>query len=240
MKRDYLSASALKAFAKSPNHYLQYVTEERTQSEAALLGSLVHCMVLEPGKLDEKYTKAPDVDRRTKEGKATWAEFVALSAGKETVKADMWRQALDVALAVRREVEMFRIEDGNGRAEVKTEGELFGVPFLGFIDYEKPEAIFDLKTTQDASPQAFQREAYNYGYHIQATVYRLLTGKRFFWIAAEKTAPFNVQVYQQSEQAFERTAQLVERLVNEWKRWDGKPQGYNVPEVCTLDLPSWA
>ena len=42
MKRNYLSVSALKAFAKSPNHYLAYVSEGgRKQTPAMLLGAVL-------------------------------------------------------------------------------------------------------------------------------------------------------------------------------------------------------
>ena len=54
MKRDYLSYSALKAFAKSPNHYLQYVQREfqetnamkRSLDKEQILHSLTNCMAM--------------------------------------------------------------------------------------------------------------------------------------------------------------------------------------------------
>ena len=81
MKRDYLSYSALKAFAKSPNHYLQYVNKEHTETPAMVLGSLTHCLVLEPERFAAKFAVAPKVDRRTNSGKALWAAFEHESEG---------------------------------------------------------------------------------------------------------------------------------------------------------------
>jgi len=69
MKRDYLSYSALKAYAKSPNHYLMYVGREFVETPAMVLGSALHCLVLEPQEWSKRYITAPKFDRRTKAGK---------------------------------------------------------------------------------------------------------------------------------------------------------------------------
>jgi hypothetical protein len=83
MKRDYLSYSALKAFAKSPNHYLQYVNREFVETPAMVLGSALHCAVLEPNEYGKRYTIAPKFDRRTKAGKEQ-AEAWELAADGKT------------------------------------------------------------------------------------------------------------------------------------------------------------
>jgi exodeoxyribonuclease VIII len=238
MKRDYLSASALKAFAKSPNHYLEYVTAERTTTPALLLGSLVHCMILEPSEVEKRYVVEPEVDRRTKVGKEQYTAFLSTCEGKETVKQDVFDTALKMQIAVTQTAAP--IFQTPGKAEVETRGEIGGFPFLAYLDYETERSVFDVKTTQDASPAAFQREAYNYGYHLQGAVYTLLTGKPFYWVAVEKTAPYNVAVYQQSKEAYKRSAEQVLHLVQMFVQWDGTPQGYQVPLGYILDLPKWA
>ena len=43
-------------------------------SDAMRQGSLVDCLITEPQNFDRKYVVAPKCDRRTKAGKATWAE----------------------------------------------------------------------------------------------------------------------------------------------------------------------
>jgi len=48
-----------------------------------------------------------------------------------------------------------------------------------------------------------------------------------------------VMVYNQSEEAFERTKVRLEKLVKQFVDWDGTPMGYS-NEVQTIDLPRWA
>jgi hypothetical protein len=37
----------------------------------------------------------------------------------------------------------------------------------------------DIKTTTDASPEGFRRQASNFDYHLQAAIYTQLTGRAF-------------------------------------------------------------
>jgi exodeoxyribonuclease VIII len=59
------------------------------QPTAAMdFGTALHCAVLEPIRFSKEYIAAPKVDRRTKEGKATWAAFEADNADKSVMDAD--------------------------------------------------------------------------------------------------------------------------------------------------------
>lgn len=241
MKRNYLSASALKAFAKSPNHYIQYVTAKREQTPALLLGSAAHCLILEPDTFEQRYAVAPVADRRTKAGKETYAAFLSSSEGKDVLTQDMYEQARAIATAAFNDETVLRLVTSEGaQMEREVKAEVYGFPFLAYIDLETAGGVYDVKTTKDASPEAFQKEAYNYGYHIQGAIYRALTGKPFYWIAIEKEAPHNVQVYKQSDAAYHRTVALIYRTVDKFKAWNGEPEGYNVKPGYELDLPQWA
>jgi hypothetical protein len=66
-----------------------------------------------------------------------------------------------------------------------------------------------------------------------------MTGKPFRWIAIETSSPYNVMIYNQSEEAYERSKARLEKLVRQFVEWDGEPKGYST-EVQTLDLPRWA
>lgn len=50
-----LSFSSLKQFAKSPEHFIRYKLREFKPSPAMKFGSLVHCVILEPDKVPERY-----------------------------------------------------------------------------------------------------------------------------------------------------------------------------------------
>jgi hypothetical protein len=238
MKRDYLSASALKAFAQSPNHYLAYVTKTIDPSPAMELGSAIHCAILEPDKFVERYAIAPAVDRRTKEGKSTWQEFSDANAGKTILTEQDAAQIQCVNDAVTQCTPACDLLAGC-EFELSTRDLIAEFPFTGIADAFGGDYVVDLKTCRDASPEGFMRDASNLKYHWQATIYRLLFHvERFYWIAAETTAPYNVAVYQQSDQAYGITLPHVLDAIEKFKRWDGTPGSY-FDGITELRLPPW-
>lgn len=68
------------------------------QTTALLVGSAVHKMVLEPETFDSEFVIAPDINRRTKNGKEEYADFLKSAAGKSiitkkfTAKLLTWRK----------------------------------------------------------------------------------------------------------------------------------------------------
>jgi|TARA_B100000035_G_scaffold33593_2_gene25505 exodeoxyribonuclease VIII len=86
-----------------------------------------------------------------------------------------------------------------------------GLPLKGRIDrLEKTEngwLILDLKTTDDASPEAFSKKAFNLGYHIQAAFYSdlvraVLGGDEitFMFCAIERRRPHGISLYKASDE----------------------------------------
>ena len=64
-----LNYSGAKELLKSPLHYKHYLAAERKETPALRVGSLTHAKVLEPHNAITNFTIAPDVDRRTKDGR---------------------------------------------------------------------------------------------------------------------------------------------------------------------------
>ena len=64
---DGISKSGLDLIARSP--YLYRHRQAVEQTKAMLIGSAVHCAVLEPALFPHRYTVAPVADGRTKAGK---------------------------------------------------------------------------------------------------------------------------------------------------------------------------
>ena len=83
-----LNYSGAKELLKSPAHYQTWLAAPQKESAALRVGSAVHAAVLEPGHYAADFAVAPDVDRRTKEGKEKWAEFQTLHAGKTILTTD--------------------------------------------------------------------------------------------------------------------------------------------------------
>jgi exodeoxyribonuclease VIII len=239
-----ISASQLKEIGRSPFHYWKrYVDPDRSPSEptaAMRLGSLVHCAVLEPKELLQRYAVGPD--RRTKEGKATAEKMLA--DGIEPVSASDFEQALSMAAAVHSHSTAGLLLGMSGQAEQSFwwDDIATGLRCKCRPDWFDGELIVDLKTCQDASPAGFGKAVANFGYQIQAAHYLAGTlAKRFIFVAVEKTYPFAVGVYELDPEALvhgsiarHNALQRIQdcRAVGEWSGYtDG---------IQTLQLPGWA
>jgi hypothetical protein len=237
MKRDYLSYSALKAFAKSPNHYLQYVNREFVETPAMVLGSALHCAVLEPGMYAERYVIAPKFDRRTKAGKEQAEAWELATDGVTGITAEQDQAVQAMKHAIRSHSAAARLLNGT-RCEVPVEGEIEGVQFKGVIDALGKSYAVDIKTTTDASPEAFRKQASNLDYHLQAVIYTHLTGKRFKWIAVESAPPYNAVVYEPTPDSMDAANAYLRNLIADFIAWDGRPVGYG-ENIYELELPPW-
>ena len=238
MKRDYLSYSALKQFAKSPNHYLQYVQREFVETPAMVLGSALHCLVLEPEKWSERYITAPKFDRRTKAGKEQAEAWELAADGKTNITADQEQAAMAMCSAILSHPKATYVLRSL-MYEMPVAGHIDGIEFRGIVDAMDGEKVVDLKTTADASPDGFRKAASNFDYHLQAAIYRRITGrKQYYWVVVETGAPYNVAVYKPTNESLEAADAYLRELVQRFKEWDGEPVGYG-ENIYELDLPPW-
>ena len=85
------------------------------------------------------------------------------------------------------------------------------------------EAIVDVKTTENASREEFERSLTDYGYHRQAAFYldglnaNGIPAKYFALIVVEKSAPYGVAVYRLMEDAIDAGREQLKRLVRIYK-----------------------
>lgn len=203
-----ISASGLKILAtKTPRHFQHlYLEDGLKESKALEFGKAAHMALLEPERFAGSYAVAPECDRRTKEGKALYAAFLEQYADAEHVShanmqiIDSMRHSLSQKIAASAVL-------SDGHAEVSMFAEIDGIQVRGRADWiTNTGIIVDIKTAQDASESGFERDAYKYGYHIQAWLYRKLyqaiTGNwiPFVFLVIEKDAPHCVQVFTASDE----------------------------------------
>lgn len=245
------SWSTLKFYCKSPAHYLQAVLNPPERTPAMLIGSALHCRVLEPDKFPERYAVAPSgLDRRTKSGKEAWAAFEAESAGKEILTADQAEQVdgMAAALLAPGSVSAKLLARCENREQIIRWTDLHTeLPCKGIVDAFGEEFALDIKTTDDASSRAFSRALYNYQYHGQAAFYvdgLKLNGcpvSNFLFVVVEKQAPFGVCAYACTEEVLGAGRLLYQRLLNIHSEClaAGEWPGYS-NEVQEIELPAWA
>lgn len=253
-----INQSALKQIARSPAHYQQSLLEPR-DSKDMQLGRALHCLVLEPLEFGARFAFAPEVDRRTKDGKATFERFQAsLQPGTEILSEDQgaaiegMRAALELhpvageylRAAGANEVSVF------WRAEFPAERGDVAVECKGRLDrLLATNTIIDLKTTDDARPGAFNRRAAEMGHHIQAAYYvdglaaaaDLDVDPEFLIVAVEKTPPYGIACYCVEPETLQKGRDEYKRLLTIYDaciqsgNWPGYP-----PSILPLTLPPWA
>lgn len=122
------------------------------------------------------------------------------------------------------------------------------MPLRCRIDYLTDVAIIDLKSTRDASPEAFARQMWNTGCFVQAAMQQdgvaAISRKvrPCFWLAVEKEPPYAVALYEPSRQGLElgrNTYQDWLRKLHVHQETDEWP-GYTGGGVMQLDPPKWA
>ncbi len=238
------SASALKALERStPRHWFAGLDRD---SAALLQGRLLHCMVLTPEVLADGYVCAPQVDRRTKEGKATFAEFEARAAGKQVVPADVWAEAERMAFEIERHPGAARLLAGTER-ELSLVGTLMGVGSKARIDAYNPiGACVDVKTTRGlASREEFERAIVNWGYGIQAAWYRLalraagLKCEHVAFVVVEKAEPYAVAVFRLADDVIDYFDAELPRLVAAWQDAQANPSRAWPDTVQDIGVPAW-
>ena len=187
--------SAAKHILTSPAHYQAYINTPQEETKALRFGTFVHSAVLEPHTLNDLYATAPDCDRRTKEGKAAWAEFATANAGKTIL--DYEESALGHLVASSARFALKRLGVEFDATEVMYHVDYNGVPLKAAIDGVAGDYLWDIKTTDDASPSGMLKAIRNYRYNLQAywyrLVYELATGRRplgFRFLFIEKEPPF--------------------------------------------------
>lgn len=209
MKYDQIPAvrrSELWELRKSPAHYLYAVTHPKESTPALAFGIAAHKYILEPELFWDDFVVAPEVDRRTREGKERWAQFLAESEGKTAIsKPDLEMiDEMDEAIEAN---DTARILLKYGKHEVPIQwrdpatDELCKCRPDCITTYNGERYIVDYKTTTSCENGAFERACRMYGYKLQAAMYtegvfnQTLERYKFAFVAQEKNPPYAVRVY---------------------------------------------
>lgn len=247
-----VSKSALDLVHRSPLHYKSWLDgAEEELTPALAFGAAFHCALLEPDVFDREYASAPDFGdcRKPDNRKArdAWREKNAsrkrLSESDDDAITRMVEAVQGHPLAGR------MMRDGEPELTVRWTDADTGLQCKSRADYyvRSLGMIVDIKSTCDASYQAFRRDIVNYRYHVQDGLYRdgfAAAGapvKHFVFVAVEKTPPYAIGVYTLDDAgvaigyaaAHQDIATLAKCIKsNEWP-------GYPV-SIRTIDLPPWA
>ena len=106
--------------------------------------------------------------------------------------------------------------------------------------------IFDVKTTQDASPKGFASETFKYAYHLQAAFYLYVCNlagwevSKFKFICVEKAAPFVCHMFDVSPELLAKATEQMHHTLDIIAAAEkSKDFGTGWGECTTLKLPAW-
>lgn len=239
----------------TPEKFLYAKENPEPPTPAMVFGTLAHLALLEPSSFVERYTFAPEgIDRRTKAGKALWAEFVEAAGDRTVVTKDDWDTVclmadkvneIDLArkLLCGEHERVFRWTDETTGEECKIRVD--SIRMVGGVP-----VIVDYKTTTDASFNAFARKCVNMGYDFQAGMYtegvEIVSGMkpRFVFIVQETEPPFAVNILEADDEFIQRGRDLFRELLGIYHecKTTNNWYGYLGPEavIGRLSLPPWA
>lgn len=253
---DGLSSTDIKRMAKSMAHFKYFQDNPDDKDTPALkFGRAYHKYCLEPSDFHNNFIVAPNIDRRTKQGKQEYADFVAEAKDKEIIteetleKLEAMRKALYSTPFAKKLIygeheKSFFWEDKNSGFKCKCRPDSFG-------EIGGQPICVDLKTCTDAETDKFMRHAINLNYDIQASHYcdglKANTGKDFLFvfIAQEKEPPYAVNILQADEYFMKSGHDVRASLLRDYKECLERgefPSFMGFSEnacINSLGLPEW-
>jgi hypothetical protein len=243
-KAEGINCSGLKRILQSPLHYKSELEQQREETKSMMIGTAVHCAILEPHLFESQYGFMPEgLDKRTKEGKSAFAELE--QSGKIILSYEDYREVCRIAISVQDHDTAGKLFS-SGHPEVSVFAEIDNIKAKVRMDWLR-NIIVDLKTTDDASPEGFARSIAKFSYDMQAAWYLDCANaagidvNTFLFVAVEKSAPYAIGIYELDHESIEigrakcRKALNLYRYCKENNDWFG----YS-PDIITLSLPRWA
>lgn len=251
-KAEGVSSSELKQMVKSPAHYRYWKDNpDDSDTPALLFGRACHKYVLETYDFYKEFAVAPNVDRRTKEGKELWNKFVAESEGKDVITEEQFEIIDAMRNAMLATPFVGKLINGEHEVSLFWTDEDTGIKCKCRPDSlnDKLKIVVDYKTCDNAETQHFMRKAIDLGYDLQASYYldgvKASTGLDciFVFIAQEKKPPYAVNILQADDVFIRSGRQLYKDMLSTYKECTetGNWWGYLGAEnqINSLGVPKW-
>lgn len=240
----------------SPEKFKWFLDHPVEQTPAMAFGSACHKMILEPDTFGDEYATAPQVDRRTKEGKAMWEAFCNDNAGKTILSPDDVATLEEMESALCKSPLAKKLLWGKGETEMplfwtdKDTGEKCKIKVDRLVKYNRKWYVIDYKTTACAETFRFNSDIFKMGYFMQAAMYtegvmkakKLKKRPGFLFVAQEKKAPYSVNVIEVSEEVMNAGIAKFHQLMDKYHnckvldQWPGYLNG-NIPNDSFV--PNW-
>ena len=215
---DSISASGLKTIHKKSVYHL--INQKFKETPAMALGTAVHQAILEPHDFHDIYHVIEKSDKRTKAGKEEYQKQIDLANGKIIIEDDIHEIIKSIVGDFRQNDLAQKYCKGEIELSHYTQYEGIDVRVRPDVINHISDFITDVKTCQDNSPQAFKRDVYNWGYHLQAAFYMDMCGiNNFRFIACTTKYPYTVEVYTLDEKDIEFGRMAYKNAFKQWKKY---------------------
>ncbi len=255
-----LSYSSLKAFRKSPKHYVEYLTKPFVQTDAQILGSLIECLLLEKEKFKTRYQVFVKATGTGSVAKNRESYELASRNKKTLITAEMLKSA-EYAVESIMSVDMSKqIIEGISKTQIRLSwtDKKRNLPLIGYVDFESnvwgEMFAVDLKTTgTSADPDDIAKQIIQWEYNLQTGTY--LTGYHqakykfpyFIFLFVETKSPYNVSVNfcdtkfcEQAKKEFDGTLTAFRYCMDKNKFHEGYE--FRLAEAMdyfSLQMPRW-
>lgn len=176
-----LSFTGLKKFAETPAHYAWYKANPNDETSSQKLGTLAHMAILEPMRFE---TGVKIVDGHRGSNSVRAAVAAAEEAGYYVCKPEEYQAAIEARNAVKSlKVCSALFEGGYAEKSIRFVDEKLGLLLKCRPDYIIPskQIIVDIKTFNDLSDHAIDRQIHRMKYHWQSAFYLNVVNQVMGW-----------------------------------------------------------
>jgi len=222
---DFITNSQLGLISRSPATYDHYKNNPslRPETKALKFGRAFHLCMLEPKKFDDQVVVEPEVNKRTKAGKEEIAKFNEDNIGNTILTKDDYTSLIGMRNRLFSSHEcMDLLSSGEAELPQVWRDEDIDVLCKCKADYwnKDKKILVDIKTTTDASPSGFKLSVKKYSYDRQSAYYSDgFNADRFIFIVIEKTAPYNMGIYECSGETLEVGRDKYKYLLGVYKKF---------------------
>lgn len=248
-----LSRSSLFLIDDSPEKFKYEMLNPSEPTESLLLGQVFHKLILEPNEFEIEYAVEPNIDKRTKDGKSQYTNWLAANENKTIVKQPMYEKAFAMAEAVRNNKLAMSLLNGEHEKCYFWEDDLTGVQCKCRLDclrqLKDKLLVVDLKSASSSNTDKWIRDSVKFGYDVQAAMYsegvkaNYGVDPDFVFVVVEKDEPFAVNIFKVTKGYYEYGYDHFRSLIglykhcvdtNEWYGYLGESN-----QINDLTLPSW-
>lgn len=200
----YYSASDLKKFLLSPQAFLFYRQNsevDKEESKALMLGTAIHVAALEPDLFHSQYRVIPKVDRRTKEGKQIYQQFLDEAQGRTIINQEEHDLiSLCSESIITNDIMSNILRNGGTQKEISAYNydlkTMLPIKMRPDILCNALPTIVDIKTIDCSNKRSFSRAVDKYSYDLSAAFYLdFLNKPNYLFCAVEKTQPHTTSIY---------------------------------------------